>query len=102
MSQKIDFSKWPILPYTEIIKLKEDVKSDYLIWCKQEWDKAYAELELERAGGVAGVARTKAEQQTLWFDRRTYSSFIPCYTSHIRTRRYFCVDEMFESKKDSY
>lgn len=68
----------------EFYDLPENVQDRYLTWSKEQFERERAQILFERAGGVPGIARTKAMTEIAWLETIMVWSWAPAHISSFR------------------
>ena len=85
----------------EFHRLPEDVQEKYLTWSMEQFLRERHAILIERAGGVATIAKQLVEARALDFDYYMNGNYksLRCVTS--RRNRCFYVRDMFSPSKNA-
>ncbi|CCD24492.1 uncharacterized protein NDAI_0D01780 [Naumovozyma dairenensis CBS 421] len=97
-----NFSGLPVLPYSVYSKFPPEKYNAYLLYNRKLFEEETARIEFEKAGGIPGLARTKALRELRYFERCTHGSFCPVYISPLKKSNRMGVKHLYHVANDSY
>ena len=85
----------------EFHRLPEDVQEKYLTWSMQQFLRERRAILIERAGGVAVVAKQVVEARAMHFDYFMSGNYRSLRLRTGRRNRFFYPEHMFNSSGDA-
>lgn len=86
------------LTYLEYCKLPSTLQDEYLTWNQKQFQIERERIQLERQGGVEGLAKKKGMQEVDFFNRVTTWSYLHAYTPQYKIKdKKSLIFDMFNS-----